>query len=85
MSSFHQKVVRHAQRWENVTDIQEYMLAMETVFQGLRMLDLADSLHGSHYVKYVKRIKETTLKELKKNTNDSSIIMMNWCYHYNYH
>lgn len=46
-----------------MTHTQEYMLAMETAFEGLQMLDLADRLHGSCYVKYAKRIKETTLKE----------------------
>lgn len=48
-----------------MTDTQEYMLAMETIFEGLQMLDLADSLHGSYYVKYVKRIKKTMLRGLE--------------------
>lgn len=63
MCGFQQKIVNHAWKWESVTPTQKYMLAMETAFEGLQMLDLADSFHGSCYVKYVKRIKETTVKE----------------------
>lgn len=43
--------------------MQEYVLGMEIAFEGFQILDLADRLQGNYYVKYIKRIKETTLKE----------------------
>lgn len=53
--------------------MQEYVLGMEIAFEGFQMLDLADRLHGNYYVKYIKRIKKTTLKE-----KESKIVIKEW-------